>query len=144
MRKILFVPVLIAALMIAALLFTQANAGPVLVTEEDDSGMVKLTFDWTTPAGTGVYSDTTIYHYTGKVIKAYIVPSTISAPTDDYDVRLLDEGGIDILDGFGVDSGTATVEVLSNVGAVLEDTLTISVTNAGTSTAGVVYVYLEK
>lgn len=143
-KSALFAACLSFVLIIVLLVSNGAIARPYSSVEEGAWGIVKINFTWETAAAETSYSDTTVFPYTGKIIKTYIVPDGTNVPDNNYDVRLLNEDSIDVLDGYGIDNDNATVTVLSNVGTVVNDTLSISVTNAGTSTSGVVYVYLER
>lgn len=136
-----------AIAIVLTLVLTQSvrATGTAPVTEERIGGIAKLTYSWTTGVTDTAASGVTSFAYTGKVVKVYIVPSSTYTPTDDFDVALYDEDGVDVLDGYGTDASTApTVTVLSDVGVMANDTLQISVTGVSTSQAGIVYVYIER
>lgn len=119
--------------------------GTVVVSEERFGPIKKVSFAWTSTAG-GAAGDVTTHAYSGKVERLVTVPGAGgAAPTDDYDVAVLDEDGVDILLGGGANRDTANTEQVaaSSLGIVANDKLTLAVTNAGNAKSGVVHVYLK-
>lgn len=122
----------------------------------------KVIADWVS-ASDGTASATTS-KLSGRLVKAVTDPSGSAAPTDDYDVVITDEEGMNVL-AFGATNltnrdtanseailvyslGTYTIaedtaSYTIRVGAPVCDKLTISVTNAGDSKAGQVILYFE-
>lgn len=120
-------------------------AGTVTVTEERYGSLKKVSFAWTSD-GSGNADGATTNAYNGAIERLVTVPATAgSAPSDNYDVTVVDEDGVDVLMGAGVDRDTATAEqvLASALGCVANDVLTLHVTNAGNAKSGVVHVYLR-
>lgn len=119
-------------------------SGTVTITEETFGTIKKIKFAWTSTAG-GAASDTTVNAYSGKILGLATVPDGVAAPTDNYDVTVTDEDGMDVLMGGGADRDTADTEyVLStSLGAVANDKLTLNISNAGNAKKGVVYLYIR-
>lgn len=112
--------------------------------EESIHGDVKkIVFTWTS-ASDGTASGTTTHAYDGKVELLTTDPGA-TAPTDNYDVSLLDDDGVDVQGGAGVDRDTANTEqaVASVLGVVASSKLTLNIANAGDSKVGVTYVYVR-
>lgn len=125
-----------------------ADFGTVTLTEETFGTVKKITFAWTadTGANAGKATKTTASVYSGEVIRLVTVPGTgDDAPDDNYDVAINDEDGTDVLMGAGADRDTATTEqvLASSLGCVANDKLTLSVTGAGDTKKGTVYLYIR-
>lgn len=122
-------------------------AGTVVLTEETHGTIKKVKFAWTSGKNgdAGKADKTTEEAYSGKILGLCTVPDAVAVPTADYDVRVLDEDGIDVLMGAGADrSDTVTQYVLStSLGAVAYDTLTLEVRNAGAEKKGIVYLFIR-
>jgi len=108
------------------------------------SRLAKISFAFVSAAD-GTASGTTPERYTGEVWRVVFAPGTGgSQPTNNFDVVVNDEDGYDILAGQGTNiSNTAPSTVVSSLGAVVNDTLTLSVTNAGNTKSGTVIVYIK-
>lgn len=118
----------------------------------NQSRIRKVTVDWTSDDSTGAVSGTT-KKIVGELIKAIIDPSA-TAPTDDYDITITDEEGVDVLalckTGLG-DRDTTTSEqvyfgltdgsVNTSAFPVVCDKLTIAIANAGNSKVGQLILY---
>lgn len=125
-----------------------ADKGTVTLTEETYGTVKKITFDWTAGTGgdAGLATKTTEQVYSGEVLRLVTVPGAApDAPTDNYDVVVNDEDSTDILMGAGADRDTATTQqvLASSLGVVANDKLTLSVSNAGDSKKGKVYLYIR-
>ncbi len=118
-------------------------AGTVTITEERLGNVHKITFDWLS-TGAGAADGTTTYPYTGNILKVVTVPDGGgTAPDDNYDLTLTDEDSIDTANGqLANRSQTATQWVVSSLGAVVGDKLTLNVTNAGNAKGGTCIVYV--
>lgn len=115
----------------------------VTITDNSEQGitMVKLAFVTETQGAVG-QSDK---KYTGKALALVTDPGT--APTDDYDITITDENGLDVLAGQGADRDTSTTEYVIDsdstpLGVVVDSKLTLNVTTAGDAKTGDVYLYL--
>jgi hypothetical protein len=121
-------------------------AGTVTTTEERLGNVHKVAFAWVAGTGgeAGTASGTTTYPYTGILQRVVTVPGGGgAAPTDDYDITLTDEDGIDVANGQLVNRDTANTEwVAASLGAIVGDKLTINVTNAGASKTGTCIVHV--
>lgn len=119
-------------------------AGTVTVTEERVSHVGKVTFAWTSSAG-GAADGTTSHVYSGKIERLVTVPAGGGdAPSDDYDVAIHDDDGVDVLLGAGANRDTANTEQVgaASLGIVANDKLTLHITNAGNAKQGTVHLYL--
>jgi hypothetical protein len=119
-------------------------AGTVTTTEVTHTSIKKVTFDWLSTS-LGAASATTSAGFDGELLGVLFIPdSGDTAPSDAYDVTLADEDSIDLLFGQGANlSGTASVAVLSNLGIVAKETLSLTVSNAGDANGGNVIVYVR-
>lgn len=119
-------------------------AGTVTTTEEAGGRIQKVSFDWlASTAGTATAQ--TARAYSGAVLRAVFVPDGSSTqPTNLYDVAVNDEDGYDILAGQGANlSNSAAVTVVTSMGAVANDKITLDVSNAGSEKGGVVHLYIR-
>lgn len=120
-------------------------AGTVAVTEEAQGPTKKVAFVWTSSAG-GAADGASTRSYNGQIVRLVTVPSGGgTAPTDNYDVTVADDDGVDVLMGAGADRDTANTEqvLASSLGYVANDALTLHVTNAGNAKAGTVILYVR-
>lgn len=121
-------------------------AGAVTHTEEIFRHIKKVRFDWTSDGAGAVSGFLTETPYTGKIEALVTVPSGGgTAPTDLYDVTVLDEDGIDVLAGAGANrAAAATQQVLSaSLGVVAYDKLQLVVANAGAAKQGAVILHIR-
>lgn len=119
-------------------------AGTVVVSEETFGTVKKVRFDWTS-SSSGAADGTTTEVYSGEVLRLVTIPSGATAPSDNYDVVVLDEDGTDVLMGAGANRDTANTEQVlgTSLGIVANDKLTLGVTNAGNAKAGTVILYIR-
>lgn len=117
-------------------------AGTVTKTEDVLGKVDKVKFTWAS-ATTGAADGTTEQIYTGQVRQVVIVPSSATAPTDLYDVQI-NAGGVDVLFGNGADCSATDTVVVDDGGYVVNEALTLAVTNAGDTKHGEVIVYIEE
>ena len=124
-------------------------AGSAMVfTEVTYAHIKKIKATWTSDSATGAVSGTTTNAFTGQIIGFICVPATGGdAPTTLYDVVINNEDGRDILHGVGADrpvpltdSGRIHPSLL--LGSCVGTTLTFSITNAGNSKQGTIYLYI--
>jgi len=64
---------------------------------------------WVGDAGDGSVPATTLEKVRGMLVRLVTNPGT-PAPTDDYDITLVDRDGLDVLDGAGANRDTANSE----------------------------------
>lgn len=117
-------------------------------------GVEKVLIDWTSDSLTGAVSGTT-QKIVGRLIKGVTDPGS-ATPSDNYDVNITDEEGVDVLAACSADltnrDQSNTEEVYftlkdtagtSNIAAfpVVCDKLTVAVTNAGNSKTGQIILY---
>lgn len=85
----------------------------------------KTTIDWVAAAD-GSVTDTVLHDLNGQIVKAITVPST-PAPTDNYDVSLVDPiGSVDALAGALQNRDTATAEQVYPVATGATDPIFVS------------------
>ena len=119
-------------------------AGSATYTERKIGTVKQLKCAWTSDASGNVSGIASSRTYDGQVLMVATVPSASAAPTDLYDLTVLDDNGLDVLAGAGVDrSATVTQYVVASLGAVAISTLTITIANAGISTQGTVYIWVR-
>jgi hypothetical protein len=108
-------------------------------------GIQKITFDWIAHTDGVVTGVETTRQYTGKVERFVTDPDAGTAPTDDYDITIVDEDGYDVLAGAGADRDATAVEqvLAASLGIVANSKLTFAAANAGSGGAGVAYLYLR-
>lgn len=101
--------------------------------------VVKLT--WTSNSGG---TATAVSHgLYGVINRAVFVPGTAgNAPTDNYDVTVLDEYGFDILEGNAANRDTANTEevVPTSLHRAIAGTVTAHIANAGDTKSGTIYL----
>lgn len=113
---------------------------------ENISGSVK-TIKWTcTTAADGTLTGattTTTNTYSGKLLAFATDPGT-PAPTDNYDLTILDADGFDVLHGAGANRDTANTEYVAeaSLGAI-NGTLQLVAANAGDSKVFVVKLWIR-
>jgi PKD repeat protein len=124
------------------------SAGTCTITEETFGSFKKIKWNWTCGSGTKVDSittPTTTYAYDGKIEKLVTVGAAgSSAPSNDFDITINDQSSIDVLMGAGGSRATTTQYTKGNsMGIVCNDTLTLTITAAGSSNAGATYLYIR-
>jgi len=125
-----------------------ADLGTVVITEETYGTVKKIGFAWTSEDGggdAGKAMKTTTKGYSGEILRLVTAPSGAVAPTDNYDIRILDEDGTDVLMGAGANRDTVNTEqvLASSLGCVANDKLTLSIENAGDAKEGTAYLYIR-
>lgn len=118
-----------------------------------DSDIVRITIDWTSHTD-GTVTQAFPKAYSGIIERVVFNPGA-TAPANLYDVTLTDDQGVDVLAGQGANlSDTATTHVKPGVPfkdgtttsvapVVIDDTLTLNITNAGSGKTGTIVVYLK-
>lgn len=138
-------------------------AGSAVITVRDaqtrSRPMRSVKWAWTSDGSGNVNGFPMARAIGGKVVNLVTKPGAGGvAPTDNYDVQILDEIGRDILDGKGMNRDTANTETVSprtfltdggtpaitDVGQIaVDDILNLVITNAGAAKQGIVVLYLE-
>lgn len=108
----------------------------------------KISVAWTSDAsGNATGTMTKLY---GFVIKVITDPDGSAAPTDNYDITLVDENAVDALDGKLADRDTANNEQVyptptsSAIPAFVCGDHTFTVANAGNAKSGVCTFYITE
>lgn len=105
----------------------------------------RIKWTWTSDAGGLVAGFDTTYEYVG-IVAAVTTDPGAPAPSVDYDIVILATGIGDILGGQGANRHTANIETVKNNAAFAyfgPSTLECSITNAGASKQGVVYIWIK-
>lgn len=123
-------------------------AGSATLTEISHKPIKKIKIAWTSDASGNVNGGAALSTkvYSGKIIAVQTVPSGGgTAPTTLYDLVLNDADGFDVLLGAGANrSATVTESVAdASLGAVVESTLELVVSNAGNAKQGTVYIFVR-
>jgi hypothetical protein len=118
-------------------------AGTVTATEELSGAVKKVIFDWLTDAS-GDATKSTTNGINGIIQSVIFVPDTSATqPSDQYDVTILDDSSIDLLNGQGLNlSNVNTVVLVDNFNPIPGNKLNLVVDNGGNAKGGVVYVYI--
>ena len=119
--------------------------GTCSISEETLYSVKSLVFQWTANSTGTVTSESTAAHLSGECLMLATVPGTATLqPSDQYDVAVLDSNSLDILTGSGANRSNVNTEYVrkANLGAV-NDSLTLSITNAGDSKTGAVYLFIR-
>lgn len=118
--------------------------GPELIWKGSDYSVYMLTYTWTADADTATVPSKIVRGINGVVQRVITNPGT-PAPTDDYDITLLDEWGSDILSSQGADRDQANTEHITKLGIGVGDSLRLTVSgNAVNSATGTVYVMIAR
>lgn len=117
----------------------------VTISDDQSKGITKIKFSFVTETQSA--TGTTPKSYTGKVLELVTNPGS-AAPTDNYDVDIADEDGLDVLAGQGADRDTANTEYVIDsdstpLGVVSDSKLTLNIGTAGDAKTGDVYLYLQ-
>lgn len=84
-------------------------AGSTSVTHYNHGHVRKVVVDFVADAADGSIPNTTIPRFEGRLLELTTNPGS-TAPTDNYDVTLIDEEGADRLQGLGANRDTANTE----------------------------------
>jgi hypothetical protein len=117
-------------------------AGTVVTTVTKFTSVKKIKFAWTSDTDE-VADATTTETFDGLIVLVTTDPGS-TAPSDNYDIELLDSDSVDLLAGQGANRDTANTEhINSGMGGLAASTLKLSVAAAGEEKEGTVYVYLR-
>jgi hypothetical protein len=86
-------------------------AGSTTVTHQTIGHVRRLIVDFVGSAADGTIPDTVLPVFEGRLMELTTNPGAV-APTDNYDVTLIDAEGVDRLQGLGIDRDTANTESL--------------------------------
>lgn len=124
-------------------------AAAVTLSEENFGVIKKIKWQWTAHTDGKVAKTTanavTTKAYNGELVRLITIPDGTTAPTDNYDIKIYDDDGVDILVGAGADRDTANTEqvLATSLGVVANDKLTLEVENAGSGGKGTVILYVR-
>jgi hypothetical protein len=85
--------------------------------------------------------------FNGTLLQVGFKPSSTAAPTDQYDLALVNDVGVDVLGGVGANlSATLSLQETPKTEAngfpfILAGTLELRITNAGNAKSGTVYLF---
>lgn len=125
-----------------------------LVNRQNGTDIVTHTFEWLSD-GSGNAVLASGIPVSGEIKRVVFVPSLTLPPTALYDVTLTDENGIDVLGAQGANlpaSGNTNVcpgvpmkdgTTTTTRPFVVDDVLTLNVSNAGSAKSGKVIVYVR-
>ena len=123
-----------------------AAAGSAQIIEETHGSVKLVRWAWTSGTGETVLADcTTTAFYTGDLLFFVTVPDGSAAPSDNYDVTILDKNDVDVLADSGMNRDTASTEsvLAGSLGTVANSELELNIAGAGSSNAGVVYLWIR-
>jgi len=123
-------------------------AGTITFTEITYGTVKKIKAAWTagTAGDAGKAEDSTENYYDGRIIGVVTVPGTVGdQPDDNYSLEVQDDDGVDLLLGSGANRDETNTESLAELdcAGVARSKLTISISSAGASKKGTVYVYIR-
>lgn len=113
--------------------------------QQDYSRYHKITYTFVSAAD-GTATGATTGRFTGKIEAAQFIPDGgPTQPTNLFDVAVTDGDGHDVLAGAGADRPNTGVSILASasLGVVVNDVLTLNVSNAGDTKGGSVVLYLK-
>ena len=111
----------------------------------------KIKWAWTTDSANAAIVDSTTAGEVNKtpgkyggIIYRLVTNPGATAPTDNYDVTILDDDGYDVLMGAGADRDTANTEqvLASSLGCCVDSQLRLNIASAGNSKVGEVILYI--
>ena len=125
-----------------------ATDGTIVIERIKRIGRRIISLAWTCTAGGAVTANITAL--SGTLMRVVTNPGA-TAPTDDYDITLKDQDGLDILAGGGANRDTANTEEFTPFGTdatfgtpmVFDGDLALAITTAGASKEGVLRLYIK-
>jgi hypothetical protein len=130
-------------------------AGSLMVTRADVGlGIQRIDCAWTSDAS-GDVSGHAFAVPTGMLLQVKTVPDGTTAPSDNYDLTVVDGDGADLLGGSGADRDNAKAEIIApllgdsttqNQRPLVDgtDTLDVVVANAGDTKKGTVSLWIGR
>lgn len=114
-------------------------AGTVTETRIIGGGLTALTLTWTSDASGDA---TLVFQMQGAIVRMVTNPGS-TAPTDNYDITLVDPDGVDLLAAEGINRDTSTSEQVFPTNTPFHyGDVTFTVANAGDTKDGVCVLYL--
>ncbi len=113
------------------------------VTYGGSNKLRRITVDWVSSSGDATQS----IEVDGVIVRLITDPGG-TAPDPNYDVTVVDEFGLDLLDGQGADRHTSTTEAVSLAGGLAtshvyhQGTCTVTIANAGDAKVGQVILFV--
>jgi hypothetical protein len=111
---------------------------------KEHRGLSKIVYEFTTSSD-GSCTGETLGDYSGLIYYVISDPGS-TAPTAAWDFQLQDEDDYDVLNGAGADRSATSTEYLqassNGLGVVMQNKLTLEVTNGGSGKNGKVVVYV--
>lgn len=124
-----------------------AAAGSAQITEEIFNTVKLIKWDWTSGTGETVVADcTTENFFSGQLLFMVTVPGTAgAAPSDNYDITILDKNDVDVCADAGMNRDTASTEsvLAASMGCVANSQLELNIADAGSSNTGVCYLWIR-
>ena len=117
-----------------------------IVTERTHGSIKFVKFNFTDNVTTTAAEALTAAAYEGKVLHVITAPSATKVPSANWDLTVLDNNGIDILAGAGINRSSGSTQHLlsSTLGALAGTKFRFVVANAGGTTGqGSVYAYIR-
>lgn len=117
------------------------------VAVRESAQLYSLEIAWTTDSGGNAVLETD-HDFHGMIMGYKSVPATGGTkPTDNYDILIEDEAGVDLIDNDTVDADAASkVSLVTDTTPPIPivDQLTITITNAGNAKAGTLIIYVRQ
>lgn len=122
-------------------------AGSAQITEEIFDTVKLIKWAWTSGTGQTVVADcTTTSFYSGELLFFVTIPGGGGdAPSDNYDVTILDKNDVDVLADAGFNRDTASTEsvLAGSLGACANTQLELNIADAGSANTGVCYLWIR-
>jgi len=103
-----------------------------------------ISLAWVSDASGDVSGTNTAKNYSGTVSRVHFIPSATAAPTANYDVTILDDDGVDVIDAQGADRSATLKEAITGFGEVMGSELQLVVANAGNAKEGIVVIHIRR
>jgi len=136
--------VLVALLVIPAYVWAAGSA--MTFTEVTHGTVKKVKVAWTSDDTTGAVSGTTTNVYSGRILGAITVPGAGGVqPSNLYDIAVNDSDSVDVALGALIDRSNAATQFVAeaSMAGLASSKITVSVTNAGNSKQGTLYLYIR-
>lgn len=124
-----------------------ANASTTYSATHLGFGIYEHTIRWTADDSTGAVNSVNIPELQGAVFLGLTIPSSVTAPTDQYDITLTDKYGVDVFGGVLANrSATANKQVTPKIGSAYgtrysKSRLTFALSNNSVNSAQGTFVF---